>query len=708
MRFYIVHNLKLFFIFILLFGCAGCTSVNQNSINQNIYDSKEFETENYQKNIDEATDIAMLFNNMDVTQNDTMNISDTTDGSGITDTAHNHAANNIAQTAANLAILNSQDLAMLLQADFYFNQDDYVRAAPLYEKLSYKYKAPKIIYMAIICIGRLSPTQSQMMALNRLINMFIQSAPQSQLATLFKIRVGINTNNIKLAETNLDKLINKNINKARAIILFVSSMISTDVTDVSADNTQTVSQFINYVESKYGEYPESHLLTVVGNAAIANTNELRITLHKIYYQYPTWKVPLYWSIGVLALHKNNYAIVDIVGDALGQNGSKNQNNSSNRNQLDNHGQNVQNTITGSHGQYTLAEYLVLQNIYIAALLNTRQDVQAKSYLLMQLNIEKSAKNNPEKNNQSAMNNILLNLGIIETKLGNYVDAVMWLKQVILLEPSQSDLVSLLIATIYDYQGQYNDAILYATKVNHDKYLISIAHVLLLNDYYALRDMQMVDSLLVKIATNQKLNKVQMVLLKAAYYNERENYQKSYDLLSSNISGIHNMNISKNSTVYQNYLYQYAVASAMLNKTSLAISLYKEYIRLYPKSPYGYNDLAYVYSNQTTDYKTALKYANLATKITPLDPNVLDTLGWIYYKLGQYDKAYIYIENSYVIMQNSITAKHLQDVLIALKKPIDANKIVITNKLNEAKIVKIEIINKTLNILMYMSYGVEIK
>ncbi len=48
-----------------------------------------------------------------------------------------------------------------------------------------------------------------------------------------------------------------------------------------------------------------------------------------------------------------------------------------------------------------------------------------------------------------------------------------------------------------------------------------------------------------------------------------------------------------------------------------------------------NNLAYLMAEDGKDLQTALGYAQAARKHQPNDPNVADTLGWIYYKLGNF-------------------------------------------------------------------------
>jgi len=54
---------------------------------------------------------------------------------------------------------------------------------------------------------------------------------------------------------------------------------------------------------------------------------------------------------------------------------------------------------------------------------------------------------------------------------------------------------------------------------------------------------------------------------------------------------------------------------------------------------------------------------------PKNPAYLDTIGWIYYKLGDYEQAEKYIKSSVEIRQNSaVVLEHLGDVYWKLGSP----------------------------------------
>jgi tetratricopeptide (TPR) repeat protein len=64
--------------------------------------------------------------------------------------------------------------------------------------------------------------------------------------------------------------------------------------------------------------------------------------------------------------------------------------------------------------------------------------------------------------------------------------------------------------------------------------------------------------------------------------------------------------------------------------------------------------------------------NIALAADSLNSSYLDTKGWIYYQLGEYDKAQVYIEQAIEVGgENSVMLEHLGDILFMSGKQSQA-------------------------------------
>ena len=70
----------------------------------------------------------------------------------------------------------------------------------------------------------------------------------------------------------------------------------------------------------------------------------------------------------------------------------------------------------------------------------------------------------------------------------------------------------------------------------------------------------------------------------------------------------------------------------------AQAAYEKVLDLNPRFGPAANNLAYLYSEHGGDKEKALQLAQTAKEVLPEDPRISDTLGWILYKRGVYERA----------------------------------------------------------------------
>lgn len=79
-----------------------------------------------------------------------------------------------------------------------------------------------------------------------------------------------------------------------------------------------------------------------------------------------------------------------------------------------------------------------------------------------------------------------------------------------------------------------------------------------------------------------------------------------------------------------------------------------------------NNYAYSLSERGIKLDKALKMAEIAIKADPLNSSYLDTIGWVYFKLGDYEKAKDYIEQAIKVGgESSVMLEHLGDITYML-------------------------------------------
>ena len=142
----------------------------------------------------------------------------------------------------------------------------------------------------------------------------------------------------------------------------------------------------------------------------------------------------------------------------------------------------------------------------------------------------------------------------------------------------------------------------------------------------------------------------------------------------------------------------AIMFEEMRDTARSDSLFKHMIDQNKNDAVGLNDYAYIISERNNSSLNELNYAlELAERAIVVEPEnaaFLDTIGWLYYKMGIYKKAQEYLEKSLNINENNpVILEHMGDIhrqlnasnkaLLLYEKALekDANNKLIQDKIN---------------------------
>lgn len=104
----------------------------------------------------------------------------------------------------------------------------------------------------------------------------------------------------------------------------------------------------------------------------------------------------------------------------------------------------------------------------------------------------------------------------------------------------------------------------------------------------------------------------------------------------------------------------------LHRYDDAYRLYETALKLNSKNSLILNNYAYSLSERGIDLEKALKMAKLAVELDPKNSAYLDTMGWVYFKLGNYGKAETFVKKALSEMTNAdgssaTLEQHLGDI-----------------------------------------------
>ena len=103
----------------------------------------------------------------------------------------------------------------------------------------------------------------------------------------------------------------------------------------------------------------------------------------------------------------------------------------------------------------------------------------------------------------------------------------------------------------------------------------------------------------------------------------------------------------------------------------AIDVYRDAVDRWPDSAIALNALGYTLADRTTRYKDAEKLIKKALKIDPTNPAIIDSHGWVLYKLGRYEEARAELEKAFDRFEDPEVAAHIVEVLWKMGRQDDA-------------------------------------
>jgi tetratricopeptide (TPR) repeat protein len=118
---------------------------------------------------------------------------------------------------------------------------------------------------------------------------------------------------------------------------------------------------------------------------------------------------------------------------------------------------------------------------------------------------------------------------------------------------------------------------------------------------------------------------------------------------------------------QNLILGRAELLLQVGRLDEAIVEYRAAVKRWPDSAMAMNALGYTLADRTDQYDEAEKLIRKALAMNPESPAIIDSLGWVLYKLGQHEEGLAELQRAYEGMNDPEVASHLVEVLSELER-----------------------------------------
>jgi tetratricopeptide (TPR) repeat protein len=121
-------------------------------------------------------------------------------------------------------------------------------------------------------------------------------------------------------------------------------------------------------------------------------------------------------------------------------------------------------------------------------------------------------------------------------------------------------------------------------------------------------------------------------------------------------------------------YDHAMAAERVGKYDIMEAQLRKLIKAKPDFAAAYNALGYSFADRNVRLDEAKNLLETAVKLSPDDHYMLDSLGWVHYRLGNLDKAAEFLKKAYAVQADPEIAAHLGEVLWKQGKLEEAKKL----------------------------------
>ena len=171
--------------------------------------------------------------------------------------------------------------------------------------------------------------------------------------------------------------------------------------------------------------------------------------------------------------------------------------------------------------------------------------------------------------------------------------------------------------------------------------------------------------LARIEPRTAEDRIQMVQVEAQLLREAKQWKATFELLSGAVA--------KHPESFE-LLYDRAMAAERIERLDVLEADLRRVIQMKPDYAHAYNALGYTLAEKTERLEDARELIEKAYKLSPDDPSIMDSVGWVHYRLGNMAEALKHLQQAYDVRPDPEIAAHLGEVLWKAGQRDEAQKI----------------------------------
>jgi tetratricopeptide (TPR) repeat protein len=179
------------------------------------------------------------------------------------------------------------------------------------------------------------------------------------------------------------------------------------------------------------------------------------------------------------------------------------------------------------------------------------------------------------------------------------------------------------------------------------------------------DMEGARKLLASLKAGQASEQAQVVLTEGQILRDAGQQDQAYALLQAGVAKFPSN---------PDLLYDFALLAEKTGHLDVMEKSLREVIQQAPDNHHAYNALGYSLAERNVRLQEALELIDKALKMAPGDPFIMDSMGWVLYRLGNLNAAEAQLRQAYALRNDPEIAVHLGEVLWQKGQKADAQKL----------------------------------
>jgi len=255
------------------------------------------------------------------------------------------------------------------------------------------------------------------------------------------------------------------------------------------------------------------------------------------------------------------------------------------------------------------------------------------------------------------------IGILSIQAEEYKQADTYLRRVLEIRPD-NDQARLYLGQVATELEKFKDAEQWYTSINSDAYSFEGQRLLGL---MKAKQTSVDDAIshLKSLSPRNDEDRIQLFLTQEQLLRDADRLADAREVLDEAL------------TVFPDngdLLYARALVNAQLEDVETHERDLRKLIKNEPENAHAYNALGYTLADQTDRVEEALVLVKKALELRPEDPFIIDSMGWVQYRLGNLESARDYLQKALAARPDAEIAAHLGEVLWEMGERDEAKKI----------------------------------